>query len=64
MALVAALQKGLAEVCYAALPGQTPELAVLADALHDLGEEQAGAHLREGNHVKGCHVLDWVLGRR
>src|SRR5262249_60604299 len=56
--------RGLAEVCYAALPEQSPELAVLADALDDLGEEQAASHLREGTHAKGCHVLDWVLGRK
>jgi hypothetical protein len=55
--------RGLAEVCYTALPEQSPELAMLADALVDLGEEGAAAHLREGSHVKGCHVLDWVLGR-
>jgi hypothetical protein len=54
---------GLAEVCYAAFPEQSPELALLADALQDLGEEGAATHLREGSHVKGCHVLDWVLGR-
>jgi hypothetical protein len=55
--------RALAEECYAALPGQSPELGVLADALDDLGEQGAAAHLREGSHVKGCHVLDWVLGR-
>jgi hypothetical protein len=55
--------RALAEACYAALPAQSAELAVLADALADLGEEGAAAHLQEGDHVKGCHVLDWVLGR-
>jgi hypothetical protein len=36
---------------------------VLADALAELGEEQAALHCREALHVRGCHVLDWVLGR-
>jgi hypothetical protein len=36
---------------------------VLADALDDLGAEGPAGHLRQEGHVKGCHVLDWVLGR-
>jgi hypothetical protein len=55
--------RGLAEACYAGFPEQSPDLAVLADALADLGEEAAAAHLRQGVHVKGCHIVDWVLGR-
>jgi hypothetical protein len=55
--------RGLAEACYATFPKQAPELGLLADALADLGEEEASAHLRQREHVKGCHVLDWVTGR-
>jgi hypothetical protein len=55
--------RGLAEVCYAALPEQSPDLAVLADALADLDEQKAATHLRQLTHFKGCHVLDWLLGR-
>lgn len=36
---------------------------VLADALDDLGEDAAAEHCRRPVHVKGCHVVDWVLGR-
>jgi hypothetical protein len=36
---------------------------LLADALEDLGEEVAAAHCREPGHVKGCHVVDLVLGK-
>jgi hypothetical protein len=50
---------GLASAC-----GSDPRAyLLLADALEDLGEEQATAHCREGGHVKGCHVVDWALGR-
>ena len=40
-------------------------LAVLADALEELGgADDAVGHLRsEGPHVRGCHVVDLVLGR-
>jgi hypothetical protein len=37
---------------------------LLADALDDLGEEQAADHCRQAQHVKGCHVVDWILDRR
>jgi hypothetical protein len=56
--------RGLAEACYAAFPEQAPELGLLADALADLGEDEAAAHLRQGAQVRGCHVVDWVLGRK
>jgi hypothetical protein len=36
---------------------------LLADALADLGEDEAAAHCRLPNHVRGCHVVDWVLGK-
>ncbi len=52
---------GLAEACYADFPSVSQQVLILADALEDLGEESAAAHCREPNHVKGCHVLDWIL---
>jgi hypothetical protein len=52
--------EGLAHSCY---DGEVALFPVLADALEDLGEEQAAAHCRKRAHVKGCHVLDWILGR-
>jgi hypothetical protein len=44
--------------------GDHAACAILADALADLGEEQASAHCREPLHVKGCHVVDAILGRQ
>jgi hypothetical protein len=41
-------------------------LAVLADALEDAGCDDAAilGHLRgPGPHVRGCWVLDWILGK-
>jgi hypothetical protein len=52
---------GLAESVY---EGDHALYPVLADALADLGEERAAAHCREPLHVKGCHIVDWVRGRR
>lgn len=52
---------GLGRSCNGAFPAVSPDFAILADALEELGEEQAAAHCRERLHVKGCHVLDWVL---
>jgi len=54
---------GLAESCSAAFPAVSGDFLVLADALDDLGEERAAAHCREPLHVKGCHTLDWILGK-
>jgi hypothetical protein len=51
--------RGLAQACYDD-PANYP---VLADALADFGEEHAAAHCRLPEHVKGCHVVDWILGR-
>jgi hypothetical protein len=53
---------GLAEACHAAFPDVGAPFAILADALLDLGEEEAAAHCREPLHTRGCHVVDWVLG--
>jgi hypothetical protein len=55
---------GLGQTCYAAFPEVSDQYLILADALAELGEEAAAAHCREQIHVKGCHVLDWVMGRR
>jgi hypothetical protein len=52
--------RGLARACY---DGDASVNPILADALADLGEEGAAAHCREPLHVKGCHVIDWVLGK-
>jgi hypothetical protein len=54
---------GLAEAIYAAFPTVSDQYLILADALDDLGEDRAAVHCREAVHVKGCHVVDWVLGR-
>jgi hypothetical protein len=51
---------GLAQSCY---DGEASLFPVLADAMEDLGEERTAMHCREKMHVKGCHVLDWILGK-
>jgi hypothetical protein len=49
--------RGLAEACH-----EDPiQMSLLADVLADLGEE-AAEHCRLPEHVKGCHVVDWVRG--
>jgi hypothetical protein len=50
---------GLARACY----DDHVHYPLLADALADLGEDEAAAHCRQAGHVKGCHVVDRVLGR-
>jgi hypothetical protein len=55
---------GLAQSIYAAFPEVSDDYLVLADALADLGEEQAAAHCREKMHARGCHVVDLLLGRK
>jgi hypothetical protein len=55
---------GLAPECYDAFPELSDRFLILADALDDLGEREATEHCRRGGHVKGCHVLDWIAGRR
>jgi hypothetical protein len=54
---------GLAQSIYAAFPEVSPDYAILADALEELGETGAAAHCREGFHARGCHVLDWCLDK-
>ena len=54
----------LARECYDAFPAVSDRFLILADALADLAEEQAAEHCRQSEHVKGCHVLDWVLARK
>lgn len=51
--------RGLAQACY---EGNWAVAPMLADALADLGEDAAAAHLRQPAHVRGCHVVDWVRG--
>jgi hypothetical protein len=55
---------GLAQECYDAFPELSDRYLILADALDDLGEGPAAEHCRQDGHVKGCHVLDWIAGRR
>jgi hypothetical protein len=50
--------RGLAEACHE----DPTQMSLLADALADLGEEEAAEHCRLPEHVKGCHVVDWVRG--
>jgi hypothetical protein len=52
---------GLAQSCY---EGEHDLYLVLADALEELGESESARHCREPRHAKGCHVLDWILGKR
>jgi hypothetical protein len=54
----------LAQACSDAFPHVSDQFLILADALEDLGEGQAAAHCREKVHVKGCHVLDWILQKQ
>jgi hypothetical protein len=53
----------LAQCCYEAYPQVSSDYLVLADALAELGVEQAAVHCREPLHAKGCHVLDWILSK-
>jgi hypothetical protein len=54
----------LAKTCYARFPDVDESFAVMGDVLEELGELQAAAHCRKKVHVKGCHVIDWALGKR
>jgi hypothetical protein len=54
---------GLAQAIYSAFPVVSPDYAILANGLEELGEDQAVAHCREAAHWKGCHVVDWILER-
>jgi hypothetical protein len=54
---------GLAQSCHAAFPDVSDDFLILADELDELGEEAAAGHCREKCHVKGCHVIDWILGK-
>jgi hypothetical protein len=51
--------RGLAQSCN---EGDWAVLPMLIDALADLGEERAVTHLHQPVHVKGCQVIDWILG--
>lgn len=37
-------------------------MAILADALEEIGLEDLAQHCRQPIHAKGCHVLDSILG--
>lgn len=50
--------RALAQRCYT---GDGSAYRVLGDALLEFGEETAVTHCREKVHVKGCHLVDWVL---
>jgi hypothetical protein len=52
----------LVELARAIHEGDVALYPLLADALDDLGEHEAAAHCRTGTHLRGCHVVDWVLG--
>ncbi len=54
----------LAAACYARFPEVDASYAVLGDALEESGEAVAAAHCRELVHARGCHVIDWALGKR
>ena len=51
---------GLAQACH---DGDHVLFPLLADALDDLDEEGLANHCREPEHARGCHVVDWILGR-
>ena len=51
---------GLAQACH---DGDHVLYGLLADALDDLGEEGLANHCREPEHARGCHVVDWIMGR-
>jgi hypothetical protein len=52
--------RGLAQGCY---DGDHSLYPILADALADLGEDDAALHCRQPEHYRGCHVVDWLLER-
>jgi hypothetical protein len=54
---------GLVESISAAFPAVSPEYAILGDALEEMGEADTAAHCRTELHARGCHVVDWVLGK-
>jgi hypothetical protein len=52
----------LAELIRADFPEvRSADYGILADALADLGQEDAAAHCRGATHARGCHVIDWIL---
>ncbi len=50
----------LAQRCY---DGEKECLRPLATYFEGLGDAEVAAHLRQPNHVKGCHVIDWILNK-
>jgi hypothetical protein len=51
----------VAALARACRDGDASAWAILGDALDDEGEEEAAAHARRSDHVRGCWLLDWVL---
>jgi hypothetical protein len=49
----------LARACH---DGDHALYPLLADALDELGEPAAAEHCRQAGHLRGCHVVTWVLG--
>jgi hypothetical protein len=50
---------GLAQACVE--EDDREPWGILADALGDLGQDDAARHCREPFHAKGCYVLRWIL---
>jgi hypothetical protein len=54
---------GLAKAISSSFPTVSDQYLILADALEELGEENAAAHCRKEIHSEGCSVLKWILGK-
>ena len=54
----------IVELAKAIHEGDAALYPLLADALDDVGEHEAATHCRTGKHLRGCHVVDWVIGWR
>jgi hypothetical protein len=52
--------RALARACY---DGDVDLLPLLADELAKLGEAEAAAHFRQGQHCRGCQHLEWIAGQ-
>src|SRR5262249_45353425 len=55
---------GLAQTIYDSFPAVSEDYAILADALEELSEAEAAAHCRQELHARGCHVIDWITGKK
>lgn len=52
----------LMELARACHEGDHALYPLLADALEDMGEVDAANHCRTSKHLRGCYVVDWILG--